>query len=99
MPYKSPCFSSPKTIPFLHGEFLLYLMHYKGLPIFSYFFIIFGLKMLSMFCNRAMVSLGLYFSVMCSQAGGGKAAHNMNQLFVTNLLYVLSAIVLNHKPK
>lgn len=29
----------------------------------------------------------------------GKAAHNMNQLFVINLLYVLSAVVLNHKPK
>lgn len=29
----------------------------------------------------------------------GKAAHSMNQLFVINLLYVLSAVVLNHKPK
>lgn len=99
MPYKSPCFSSPKTILFLHGEFLLYLIHYKGLPIFSYFFTVFGLKMLCVFRNQATVSLGLYFTIMCCQAGGGKTAHNMNQLFVTNVLYVLSAIVLNHKPK
>lgn len=49
-----------------------------------------------MFHNKAVVSVGIYFSVRCCQTGGfiaiqqtGKLVHNMNQLFVINFLRVI----------